>query len=134
MKKILAATLLALGLLAAGQQQAQAWSKINFGVGLNFGWQGGGNSAFWGLVKGAQMPNQFDNNNNNFGVDGNMAPAMESYPSDAPHALPSGPEKIGAPTPLKPASYQYRAYQAPVQDQQQQPDEPYYPSYWYSNR
>jgi hypothetical protein len=126
MKQILTAALLTLGLAATVPQQAQAWSKFNFGVGCNLNWTGSGNSAFWGLVKGSPMPGEF-------GVDGNM-PAVNSYPSDAPQPMPSAPEKlVTPPTPVKPANFQYRSPQAPAV-QQEQAEENYYPSYWYSGR
>ena len=51
MKRIPYIALLACGLLLAGQQQASAWSKYNFGVGLNVGWEGGGNSVLWAPSK-----------------------------------------------------------------------------------
>jgi hypothetical protein len=128
MKQILTAALLTLGLAATVPQQAQAWSKFNFGVGLNLGWQGGGNSAFWGLVKGSPMPGTGE-----FGGDGDMPPA-NAYPSDAPQPMPSAPEKlVTPPTPVKPASFQYRSSQAPAAPQEQA-EENYYPSYWYSGR
>src|SRR4051794_22707827 len=56
MKKMLTAGFMTLALLAAVQQQAQAWCKFNFGVGLNWNYEGGGNSALWGLVRGSPMP------------------------------------------------------------------------------
>ena len=55
MKKILAFGLVALALVLATQQQASAWSKFNFGVGLNVGWQGGGNSVLFGMDLTASM-------------------------------------------------------------------------------
>src|SRR5262249_27538375 len=35
---------------------AQAWSKFNFGIGLNFGWEGAGNSVLWGVLRGGPAP------------------------------------------------------------------------------
>ncbi len=54
--KRLAFGVAAVALVLASQQQASAWSKFNFGVGLNVGWQGGGNSVLWGVLKGAPTP------------------------------------------------------------------------------
>jgi hypothetical protein len=56
MKKILLASLLALGVLSLSQQQASAWVNAKFGVGLNFAWQSGGNCFLWGLAKGEPHP------------------------------------------------------------------------------
>ena len=60
MKRISSLALLALGLVLAMQQQASAWSKFNFGVGLNVGFDGGGNSVLWGVMKGAPSPGSTD--------------------------------------------------------------------------
>lgn len=54
--KRLAFGVAAVALVLASQQQASAWSKFNFGVGLNVGWQGGGNSVLWGVLKGRPLP------------------------------------------------------------------------------
>ncbi len=37
---------------------AQAWSKFNFGVGMNLGWEGAGNNIFWGMLRGGPAPGQ----------------------------------------------------------------------------
>ncbi len=56
MNKILTMSLAAVGLVLASQHQAMAWSKFNFGVGLNLGWEGGGNNYLWGMIRGANTP------------------------------------------------------------------------------
>lgn len=56
MKKLFFAGLLALSFLATSQQQAAAWVKINFGVGLNFSYESGNNSWFWGAFNNGQVP------------------------------------------------------------------------------
>src|SRR5947209_1125671 len=56
MKKILYVSLLALGILSLSQQQASAWINAKFGIGMNFGWQSGGNCVLWGLAQGQQPP------------------------------------------------------------------------------
>lgn len=56
MKKMLLVALLGLGLVLASGQRASAWSKYSFGVGLNCGYEGGGNSVLWGLFRGEQPP------------------------------------------------------------------------------
>ena len=86
MKKMLLVTLLGLGLVLTSGQRASAWSKSNFGVGLNIGYEGGGNSVFWGMFKGEQPPIG--------GMVGEPEPAMipdePAYPAyPAPAAMPS---------------------------------------------
>ena len=56
MKKMLLTALLGLGLVLASGSPASAWSKFNFGVGFNIGYEGGGNSVLWGLCKGENVP------------------------------------------------------------------------------
>lgn len=56
MKKVLALGLLALGLIALSQQEASAWKNSRFGIGLNWDYQSGGNSFFWGLWRNGQPP------------------------------------------------------------------------------
>lgn len=56
MKRIVMASLLALGVLSVSQQQASAWVNTKFGVGLNLGWQSGGNCLLWGAARGSQPP------------------------------------------------------------------------------
>jgi hypothetical protein len=42
--------------LAATERPAQAWVNSRFSVGLNWSFQSGGNSAFWGLWRNGQVP------------------------------------------------------------------------------
>lgn len=56
MKKIALAGLVAITLIAIGQQQASAWVNSRFGVGLNWHRQSGGNNFFWGGYKNGQPP------------------------------------------------------------------------------
>src|SRR5262245_61790462 len=60
MKKMIAMGLAAMALLAVAQQQASAWSKCKFAIGMKFGFEGGGNSILWGMFKGAQVPGYHD--------------------------------------------------------------------------
>jgi hypothetical protein len=55
-KKSLVIGLLALGLSALSQQQAAAWTKFNFSVGLNLSWESGNNNFLWGLFRDGQAP------------------------------------------------------------------------------
>ena len=56
MKKFLATGLLAICAIALSQQQASAWINTKFGVGLNWGWQSGGNNFGWGAWRNGQPP------------------------------------------------------------------------------
>jgi len=58
MKRILCTALAALGLLLGSQQQASAWHKCSFGVGLNLSCEGANNSVLWGVMKGGPAPGQ----------------------------------------------------------------------------
>jgi hypothetical protein len=53
MKKLFVAPALALAVTLASQQTASAWSEFKFGVGVNFGWCGGGNRILWGAYHSA---------------------------------------------------------------------------------
>lgn len=56
MKKIVLAGLIAIAAVASSQQQASAWVNSRFSVGLNWGWQSGGNNALWGAWRNGQPP------------------------------------------------------------------------------
>ena len=56
MKKFLTIGALTLGLAAFSQQEASAWIKCNFSVGLNWSWEAGNNNYLWGLVRTGQVP------------------------------------------------------------------------------
>jgi hypothetical protein len=47
---------LALGLAAVSVQEASAWIKCNFSVGLNWSWESGNNSILWGAFANGQVP------------------------------------------------------------------------------
>src|SRR5437763_1735249 len=55
-KKFLMIGALALGLAAVSGQEASAWIKCNFSVGLNWSWESGNNSFLWGLWTSGQAP------------------------------------------------------------------------------
>jgi hypothetical protein len=59
-KQIVAVGLAALALMLMTHQQASAWHKCSFGVGMNLACEGGGNSVLWGMAKGAPSPGQMD--------------------------------------------------------------------------
>jgi hypothetical protein len=56
MKKVLALGMLAIGLIAFSQDQASAWKNHQFGIGLNWSRQSGGNNFGWGLYRNGQVP------------------------------------------------------------------------------
>ncbi len=60
MKRILCLALAACCLTLSLNRPAQAWCKFNFGIGMNIGFEGGGNSVLWGLLRGANTPGAFD--------------------------------------------------------------------------
>lgn len=152
MKKTLTAGLAALVLTIAGQQPAHAWSKYNFGIGMNIDYQGGGNSVLWGLFKGAQVPDPSMYGGVVAGgpVDGTAHPPVghpagpmsspimpgPSMPYTPMPAAPT-PEKLNTPpTPVKPANYSQvqpysYPYAYPYAYQQPQAAEHACPSYWY---
>lgn len=59
MKKFLAASLVAIALIASTQQQASAWVKWNFGFNFDVGYSSGGNSLLWGAWQNGQVPNPY---------------------------------------------------------------------------
>jgi hypothetical protein len=55
-KKFLTIAALALGLGAASAQQASAWVKCNFAIGLTWHWESGNNNFLWGFFRNGQVP------------------------------------------------------------------------------
>ena len=82
MKKLFVASVLALAVTLASQQTASAWSEFKFGVGLNFGWCGGGNRILWGAYHSAPYPGGPDIGPYFPG----LAAAYTGVPSYAPYA------------------------------------------------
>ena len=56
MKRFLIIGALALGLVAMSRQEASAWIKCRFSVGLNWSWDSGNNNFLWGFMKNGQVP------------------------------------------------------------------------------
>src|SRR5688572_8902277 len=83
MKKILAAGLIAISMIAMTQQQASAWVQSRFSVVLNWDWQGAGNSFFWGLWRSGQIPGPPDGGGG-YGPGFHGGPAMPGAPFAAP--------------------------------------------------
>ena len=51
MKKLVMASLLALGVLVVGQQRASAWSEFKFSAGVNLSWTRSGSCTNWGIYR-----------------------------------------------------------------------------------
>jgi hypothetical protein len=110
MNKVLAMGLVALALLLTAQQQASAWSKYNFGVGLNVGWEGGGNSVLWGVLNGGPSPGQADGGfSGGYPGDSGMIPnfpaPMAPPPPPPPPPPPAKPMPTGNPGVAQPVGY-----------------------------
>jgi len=144
MKKMLIASMAAVVLMAAAQQQASAWCKFNLGAGFNISLEGANNNLLWGLFKNGPQPCQQNcadpclgngmcgtyQGQITDGAIGGPFPVESHKP-----ALP-GPEKVGPPSALKPATYFQYEPKAPAQQTQpaentQEEPEYYYPSYYY---
>ncbi len=139
MKKLLMA-LLGLGLVLSSATPVLAWSKANFGAGFNWGWEGGGNSVFWGLIKGANIPGAPDSNEGGglpdidlgqmiapqSGGHGAM-PGTASEPNAVPRTMPSTMPRADA----QPVGY-FQQNAGRQQAPQYAPASDYAaPSYWY---
>lgn len=98
MKKMIAVGLVALGMVLAQERQAQAWSKFNFGVGLNLGWEGGGNNLLWGLARGQNVPGAGPLGGPGF-APGAYGPGLghAAAPTGAPMGMAGGYGTMGAP-------------------------------------
>ena len=140
MKKFVMLSALAAALLLAAEQQASAWSKVNFSCGLNLNWVCSGNSFLWGAYRSSPLPGnpelapQFNggcfNGNNGYG-------GFNGYPGDcyaysADQGAPAPTAVAGQPANIKAVDYQSMGYYGtggyyPTADYN------YYqaPSYWY---
>ncbi len=107
MKKLLAASVLALALVAGSQQQASAWSHFKFGIGMNIDWSCGDNNLLWGVYRCGPTPQ-----NCGSPLAGYYAPTpspaygQPSYSSPAPaqyQGAPAGTQLAGYP-----ANYYYQ--------------------------
>jgi hypothetical protein len=116
MKKVLVLGLMALALALLTHQEASAYKKFNFGVGLNLSCEGANNSIMWGVAKGGPGPGWADGgfpggygygNPDYFGgqpFGHDQAPAMT--PSTAPTpTTPPRPMPMGTPGVAQPVGY-----------------------------
>ena len=144
MKRMAILSLLALSVILASEQQASAWCRFKFGIGLNISYEGSGNTFLWGLCKGGPNPNMYPDGAPP--VDGYAPP----YPAYSPGMVPDGyapppppghtppPPTAAAPAVAQPVSYN------PYQPNGTYPngypqfsnigDASQAPSYWYNNR
>lgn len=143
MKKMLAASVAAVALVAVVQQEASAWCKFTFGAGFNTSFECANNSVLWGLIKSGPAPCQ---NPCDSSVGPGMCGAYQGHitdgaigyppPADGHKPAPKEGEKIAPPMPVKPATYlqylpQTQAQPAQAGDNTQEEPEYYYPSYYY---
>jgi hypothetical protein len=121
MKKMMVAALLALAVTASARQEASAWSKFNFGVGLNLSYETTGSCFGWGFNCAPNPPPC------GYG-------ACPSYPAYA--GYPAYGFNFGAPA-LAPAAPVAAPAAAPVRTQYTQQVGYYFynqgnaPAYWY---
>ena len=117
MKKVLAAGLLAICLIATSQNQASAWIKWNVGVGANLGWSSGGNSVLWGAYRGAQPagPDYFGGHHGHHGHYHHHHHGFAELPYYTPQAIDATyvQPRQAAPS-VTYAPYQYATYPRPV--------------------
>src|SRR4051812_4996250 len=123
MKRLVIASLTALGLLLAMQQQASAYCKFKFGIGFNISWEGANNSFLFGLIKGGPGPNGIDGGYPSDGgiLQGGPMPYSPGMTPEGfgtpPVANPGHSTNYGQPGMAQPVSYtgypQMGGYQAP---------------------
>jgi hypothetical protein len=124
MKRIVLAGLVAVGMMAIGQQHASAWVNSKFGVGLNWDVQSGGNNLLWGLWRNGQPPGPEAFGGGAPFVAPMPQPYAQSYaPQYAPMPLAYAPQTAEPPVAMQYMSpYQFATYQRP---------EPVYYYYYY---
>jgi hypothetical protein len=127
MKKLVMASMLALGALAVSSQPASAWTKFKFGIGANISYTGSGNCLFWGAAKGAPLP---DCGMPGGGFPGGYAPTYGDYGAAA-YTGAQGTPTAAAAQPVQPVfygqGYQPASYYYPTAGYTYYPA----PSYWY---
>lgn len=136
MKRFLFACSLALGALVADNQQASAWNKFNFNIGMNISYEAAENNFLWGVFRSGPHPyaqaQQYGQQGQQ-GFGGYGDPGMQYYPGPQ-GALPAPAQSTpvqAAPSNMQtsPVSYnqiQQAGYVWPNYYYQA-------PSYWYGN-
>ena len=157
MKKFVSAGMLAFCLIAMSQQEASAWVNSKFGIGLNWDWQSGGNSFFWGVWRNGQPPGPeafgagpgpgyggpgYGGPGFGAGVGGGFGGA-QSYPqptmaqpsfqSPPPAVMPQGAFQAPYVNPAI-AGSMYQASPFQFANYPRQVEYYYYPNTWYGNR
>jgi hypothetical protein len=107
MKKFFVICGLALALSALSHQQASAWHKFNFSVGLNVSWEAANNSYFCGRIVSGPAPYGYAPYGGGFGAPAFPGHGFDGYYAAAP-AAPAAPQAVAQPT-AQPAA------QGPVQ-------------------
>lgn len=108
MKRMISAALVALCVMATVEQRASAYSKFNFGIGLNIGWECANNNVLFGLFKSGPGPCGTDGcYGDHYGLNGGHAsgasfgaPAVAQTGTPAPGI--SGVSNPQAPLPVQP--------------------------------
>jgi hypothetical protein len=121
MKKLVMASLLALGVLVVGQQRASAWSEFKFSAGVNLSWRSSGSCTNFGIYRTSTPYDTCPP----FGCASGFpyfggyaaAPGAESYygnvAAQAPAAQPAGPAQTYNPyynSGYQPVGYTYSGY------------------------
>jgi hypothetical protein len=106
MKKLLAASVMTLALVAGLQQPASAWSSCRFSIGMSLEWSKGNNDCLWGLYRSGPGPMPYGG-----GYGGGFAPAPMLYGA-APQAdyYPAAPAAGPSWAPPAPQLANYPSY------------------------
>lgn len=136
MKRIMISSLAALGLLLGTHQEASAWSKFRFSVGMNISWEGSGNSVLFGLLKGSPAPYPMDGGYPQGGY--SQGPASPYSPGMIAGGFGPPPQGPAYPQPATTQTVSYSPFQAMTPDPNRMGFQPPYggaapqpPSYWY---
>jgi hypothetical protein len=149
MKKFITMGILALAVAAISTQEAPAWLNWKFGLGMNLGWQSGGNNTLWGLFRNGQPPAP-DTCGGGFGYPGGLPggglppggplPVPQAphgfYPNSSEHGV-SGADSSAATIPARTQSYgstPWAAQSVNYQYPYQYPYYGYYSNYGYYGR
>jgi hypothetical protein len=132
MKKLLAMSVLALGVAALSQETASAWVNTKFGIGANFAYQSGGNNFLWGAFRNGQPPAPDCPVGCPGGAFDGGAPVVPQAPVYPPHhhgAPMTAPVIPPGAAPAGTENQAYRSYRQPQYNTVTYPH--YYPAYYY---
>jgi hypothetical protein len=119
MKQLLAASVLALSVLAGTQQTASAWCHSKFSIGLNWECTAGNNNLFWGAWRNGATPDPYGGGFGggygpgpggpgpyDHGAPGTPFPYFgNAAPSSGAPSLPAQQQNVPAPNPTQFANY-----------------------------